>query len=206
MTTTEWPSAAITRSVRKSACASCGVNTAVGSSRISTREPLLTAFMISTRCCSPTESCQIFAPGSTGMWSASAVSSTCRCGLPSTKQERRLPVGERDVLGDRERLDQTEVLVHHPDARLDRVARRVKLDRPAAYLDLPLVGPVEAREDVHQRRLAGPVLPEERVHLAARDLERDVVVRDDAGEALRDAAHGNGRLSVGRPSPCPRLR
>ena len=78
MTTTEWPSAAITRSVRKSSCASCGVNTAVGSSRISTREPLLTALMISTRCCSPTESCQIFAPGSTGMWSASAVSSTCR--------------------------------------------------------------------------------------------------------------------------------
>ena len=51
--------------------------------------------------------------------------------------------------------------------------------------DLALVGPVEAVEDVHQRRLAGAVLAEQRVHLAAAEVEVDVVVRDDAGKALR---------------------
>ena len=55
--------------------------------------------------------------------------------------------------------------------------------------DLARVGPVEAVEDVHQRRLAGPVLAEERVHLAAPQVEVDVVVRDDARELLADAAH-----------------
>ena len=42
MTITACPSAAITRSVRNRLCASCGVSTAVGSSRIRTREPLRT--------------------------------------------------------------------------------------------------------------------------------------------------------------------
>ena len=53
------PSSAIIRSVSKSASASCGVSTAVGSSRTRTRDPRKTALRISTRCCSPTESCQI---------------------------------------------------------------------------------------------------------------------------------------------------
>ena len=35
-------------------------------------------------------------------------------------------------------------------------------------------------------RLAGAVLAEQRVHLARGRLEVDAVVRDDAGEALRD--------------------
>ncbi len=51
------------------------------------------------------------------------------------------------------------------------------------------VGPVEPVEDVHQRRLAGAVLAEERVHFALAELEVDVVVGDDAGELLRDPAH-----------------
>ena len=55
--------------------------------------------------------------------------------------------------------------------------------------DLALVRPVEAVEDVHQRRLARAVLAEQRVHLALAQVEVDVVVRDDAREPLRDAPH-----------------
>ena len=55
--------------------------------------------------------------------------------------------------------------------------------------DLAGVGLVEPVEDVHQRRLARAVLAEQRVHLAATELEVDVVVGDDAGERLRDPAH-----------------
>src|SRR6185437_238646 len=55
---------------------------------------------------------------------------------------------------------------------------------------------VEAVEDVHQRRLAGAVLAEQRVHLARRELEVDVVVRDDAGKPLRHSAQlEDGRLA-----------
>ena len=93
---------------------------------------------------------------------------------------------EHDVLGDRHHRDQHEVLVHHADAVLDRGLRRAELGRLAVDQDLALVRPVEAVEDVHQRRLAGAVLAEQRVHLALAQVEVDAVVRDDAGEALRD--------------------
>ena len=51
-----------------------------------------------------------------------------------------------------------------------------------------LVGRVEPVEDVHQRRLAGAVLAEQRVHLAAAEVEVDVVVGEHAREPLRDPA------------------
>ena len=44
--------------------------------------------------------------------------------------------------------------------------------------DLALVRVVEPVEDVHQRRLAGAVLAEQRVHLASAEVEVDVVVRE----------------------------
>jgi hypothetical protein len=49
------------------------------------------------------------------------------------------------------------------------------------------VRPVEAGEDVRQRRLAGAVLAQQRVHLAGRRLEVHVLVGDDCREALRDS-------------------
>jgi hypothetical protein len=58
------------------------------------------------------------------------------------------------------------------------------------------VVPVEAVEDVHQRRLAGAVLAEESVHLAASQVEVDAVVRDHPGEALRDALQLENRRFV----------
>ena len=111
-------------------------------------------------------------------------------------------IAEHDVLGDRERLDEPEVLVHHRDPRLERVARRVEVHLAAVDEDLALVRPVEAGEDVRERALAGAVLAEQRVHLAGGGLEVDAVVRDDAREALRDPAHrdgGRGRGAVGAP-------
>ena len=60
----------------------------------------------------------------------------------------------------------------------------------------PSSGLVEPVEDVHQRRLAGAVLAEQRVHLAAAQVEVDVVVRDDSGEVLRDPAQLEDRTLV----------
>ena len=65
MKMTVLPSEAICRAVTNRLSASSGVSTAVGSSRIRTRASWYSALRISTRCCSPTESCQIFACGST---------------------------------------------------------------------------------------------------------------------------------------------
>ncbi len=87
-------------------------------------------------------------------------------------------VAEHDVLGDGERMHEPEVLVHHPDAGIERLARRVEVDLPPVELELTRVGAVQAGEDVRERALAGAVLAEQRVHLADGRLEVDLVVRD----------------------------
>ena len=101
---------------------------------------------------------------------------------------------EHDVLGDGHHRDQHEVLVDHPDPRADRVARGGELDPLAVQQQLTRVGPVQAVEDVHQRRLSGAVLTEQRVHLAAAHIEIDVVVGDGARELLPDPAHLENEL------------
>ena len=64
----------------------------------------------------------------------------------------------------------------------------------------PSSGRVEAVEDVHQGRLAGAVLAEQREDLAGLHVEIDAVVGDDTGEALGDAPqlelHGVRLLGV----------
>ena len=113
-------------------------------------------------------------------------------------------VAEDDVLRDGERRNEAEVLVHHRDPRVERVARGREVDGLPKEPDLALVGPVEPGEDVGQRRFARAVLAQQGVHLAGGRLEVDVVVRNDCGEALGDAPHldcggrrrGGGSLPV----------
>src|SRR5262249_47911094 len=95
-------------------------------------------------------------------------------------------VAEDDVLRDGERRDEPEVLVDHADPGIEGLAGSVELDGLAVQQDLALVGPVEAREDVRERALAGAVLAEQRVHLTLGRLEVDAVVRDDGREPLRN--------------------
>jgi hypothetical protein len=111
-----------------------------------------------------------------------------RCVLIEQDSRVHRLVCQDDVLGHRHDGDQHEVLVHHSDPTLDRGLGRADLDGLTVHQDLALVGRIEAVEDAHERRLPGAVLAEERVHLAAPEVEVDVVVREDAGEALRDPA------------------
>ena len=61
-------------------------------------------------------------------------------------------------------------------------------DVRAVEKDPPDFGREHARDLADERRLAGAVRPDERMHLAADDVERDVVGRDHAAEALGDGA------------------
>jgi len=99
-------------------------------------------------------------------------------------------LSQNDVLGDGQHRHEHEVLMHHADAARDRFGRIVDGDRLAVDTDLAGVGCDQAVKDVHERRLPGAVLAEERVDLAPAHGERDVVVRQrPGGIALRDAAH-----------------
>jgi hypothetical protein len=89
------------------------------------------------------------------------------------------------------------VLVHHRDARLERITRGVEAHRLAPELDRACVGLVEAGQDVRERALACAVLAEQRMHLADGSLQLDGVVRQHAGKALGDAAHRHRRRRAG---------
>src|SRR5579871_6650805 len=91
------------------------------------------------------------------------------------------------------------MLVHHPNAVLDRLARRTDAHGLAVDTDFAGVGFVEAVEDRHQRRLARAVLADDAVNDAALDDEINVVVGVDRAEALVDVDElDSGRRLAGR--------
>ena len=73
------------------------------------------------------------------------------------------------------------MLVDGADPELERGARRGDRRLDALDPDRPGVGPDEPGEDPDQRRLAGAVLAEQAVHLAAAERQVDPVVREHAG-------------------------
>jgi hypothetical protein len=124
-------------------------------------------------------------------------------------EERALAdlVAQHDVLGDGEDRDELEVLVHHPDARLDGGRRALEAHGLAAEADVPGIGLVEPEHDVHQGALARAVLAEQAQHLTLVQREVDVLVRDHAREGLRDPPHLEDRWSRGGGiGPHPAIR
>ena len=93
---------------------------------------------------------------------------------------------QHDVFQDRERLDQHEVLMHHPDPRGQRVLRAADHRGPTADEDLAAIGLVVAVEDAHEGRLAGAVLAHDPVDRTPADDERYVAVGVDLAEPLVD--------------------
>ena len=186
------PSCAMTWSVRKRPSDSCGVRTAVGSSRTSTREPRKTALTISTALLLADRELPDARVGIDGHLQRLGYLAQLPAAGLRPSQKRGVCQPSRTFSATVSVSDEPEVLVHHPDPRRERVARPSKR-RVAVELDLALVGPVQAGEDVHEGRLARAVLAEQRVHLAHLGLEVDAVVREHAREALRDPAHRHRR-------------
>ncbi len=96
-------------------------------------------------------------------------------------------VAEEDVLGDRQAVDDVELLVHGRDAELDGRLGRGNLDLLAEPGDLALIGAMDAGEHLDQSRLACAVLPEDAVHLAGENVQVDSAQRLHACEGLRHA-------------------
>jgi hypothetical protein len=103
---------------------SCGVSTAVGSSRIRMRAPRYRVLRISSRWRSPTDRSATSASRSTrspvDVHQGDQLATHLRLGL--VQQHMRLGA-EHHVLQRGQRIDQHEVLVHHADAQRDRLMR-----------------------------------------------------------------------------------
>ena len=182
MKTIEVPLSRSSRMTRIRSSVSCGVSTAVGSSRMSTLASCISALTISTRCWMPTGQVSDERVGRDRQAVALGDLGHVAPGPPAVQEAEGLGVlvAEGDVLGDGEDGDQHEVLVHHADAGRHRVARTLEGDRLAVDQDLAPVGLVEPVEHVHQRALAGAVLAEQGVDLAGLDRQVDGVVGDEA--------------------------
>ena len=91
---------------------------------------------------------------------------------------------EEHVLRHRQVGHDGELLVHHADAGIERVAGGAEAH--LAALDLHRAGEIgmHAGDDLHQRRLAGAVLADEAVDLAGAEREVDIAQRLHAAERL----------------------
>src|SRR5438874_1835810 len=81
---------------------------------------------------------------------------------------------------------QHEMFMHHPTTIGYRIARRIDLRRRPVDAKFPAVALHHAIKNIHQRRLARPVLSEQPMHRPRRDRQRDIVHGPQAGEAFDD--------------------
>ena len=72
-------------------------------------------------------------------------------------------------------------------------------DDAVGEADFTRVCRIDVGKDLDQRRLAGAVLPEQRMHLAAPHVEIDSVERERCGETLGQAGHGKERRIAHAP-------
>ena len=100
------------------------------------------------------------APGIRGK-GRDAARATADEGARGEKDEIVRPGAEDDVLGHGERPHQHEVLVHHADARRERLVRVAQPDLAAVDKDRAGVGRLQPVHDVHQGGLARAVLAEQ---------------------------------------------
>ena len=96
---------------------------------------------------------------------------------------------ERHVLGDRQVLEQREMLEHHADAEPARLGRAGQHDffaHPAQFAAARLD---QAVHHLHEGRFARPILAEQRVDFGRKQIEVDAVIGEKIAIAL---AYGNG--------------
>src|SRR5262249_54993701 len=82
---------------------------------------------------------------------------------------------QRQVGGDVELRYEGEFLVDDVDASEPGIARRVEGGRPTQDLEAAGVAHLQPRQDVDEGALAGPVLPDEGMHLAGEEIEVDAL-------------------------------
>jgi hypothetical protein len=98
-------------------------------------------------------------------------------------------VGHEHVLGDRQVGEDQRLLVDGDDAVALRLGGGVDVRRLPVDRHLSVIGTVETGHDLDERRLAGAVLAEQRMHLSAVQGDVRFVERERSPEALGDPVH-----------------
>src|SRR6266536_4611056 len=117
---------------------------------------------------------------------------------PSERRLQILLAAPEKVLRGVEVRGKGEILVDRLDAEPPCLARVRDGERLALEPELAAVCVVDPRDDLDQRRLAGAVVADDRVHLVVGEREVPVAKRDEAAEVLLDSLRLEQRLLVGR--------
>ena len=123
-----------------------------------------------------------------------------RLDVEGAEAREQLLVAELDVLRRRHGRHQAGFLVDHADAGGERVARRLEINRLAVDAIGAGGEPDRAGDRLAERRLAGAVLADQRVHLAGVEVEIDAFDGVHAAvdlAAVADAEHRLARVSAG---------
>ena len=110
---------------------------------------------------------------------------------------------EEHVHIDRLAVREREILVDDLDPVPLRLAGAREADRLAVQDDLAGGRLVHAGDQLHERRLAGAVVADERDDLTGIDIERDLLERDHRAELLADAVELDERLQLGHSASLP---
>ena len=105
---------------------------------------------------------------------------------PPPVEQRHVEPAQEDVVLDAQLGHEAELLVHERDAVTLRVERVPERELLALEADRALVGPDEPDERLHERALAGAVVPADRMHLPGPDVERQPLHRPHRPERLRE--------------------
>ena len=180
------------RMIRNSTSTSAALSADVGSSMISTRASCASARAISTICCCPTRRSPTVVVGSSGSSRRASSSAAMRSSLRRVVDEH--PAAARcsramntlsAMLRFGNRLSSWWMITM---PRLGGVARTAQHDRLAVELERARRRRLDPGEDLHQRRLAGAVLAEQRRDPARRDGEVDAAQGVGGAEDLVDPA------------------
>ena len=74
------------------------------------------------------------------------------------------------------------MLKNSADAEVETFAGRGDADRSSVHANAARVGPLQARKDADQGRLSRAILAEQDMNLTGKDVECDIVVRDNSGK------------------------
>ena len=102
-------------------------------------------------------------------------------------------IAERDILSNRQRRHEPQVLGNGHDAGGDGVVGARKVAFLPVEADDAAVGTIDAAQNADQRRFARPVLPDDGVDFAKRHVEVDAVERNRRAEPFTDALSADGR-------------
>ena len=157
---------------------------------------------IETTCCAAGRSVRTNMSGLMSPWSRRSSSAvvSARMRARSSSPSRRGSWPRKIALGDPQVLDQVELLIDRPDPAGHGLRRLADGQQLAIDADLALGRGDHARHALDQRRLPGPVGPEQAVHLPGAHVEVHALQGAHSRVLLRDPPDLEQRCALAHPA------